>query len=150
MELAVAAAGAFMMEPRLAAGLKPTAVTGALAAGSRKLADGIAPPGGAAADGWKPLGEFRLRMDRAPSISSHEREIGPNAPLSSSDSIGEREWPPRQWDEFLLAAPPTAIGAEACSVLGGGGSAAPSSYRFKTWFGPCAVVSLEAGRRTAQ
>lgn len=100
-----------------------------------------------AATGWKPLGELRLRMLRATSQSSHERESG--KVISSSDSIGETEAcpRPRQW----VAPPPMAIGAELPLPLplgndgvradGGGGRPAPLSYRANTWSSPCASTS---------
>lgn len=82
--------------------------------------------GGAPAIGWKPLGEFRLRIERAPSMSSHERERG-NMFESSSDSIGDAPtWapPPRQ----CAALPPMEMGAEAAEV--GCGSAASAAALF--------------------
>ena len=108
--------------------------------GSEKAAGGgIEPP----QSGWKPFGELRLRMLRAPSMSSHDlrksdahtdatvkarlprivsgagggrrggrriahREMG-KALASSSDSIGDVEWPPRQ----CVMLPPIVMGADA-------------------------------------
>mmetsp|Transcript_18900 Transcript_18900/g.42243 ORF Transcript_18900/g.42243 Transcript_18900/m.42243 type:complete len:134 (-) Transcript_18900:438-839(-) len=78
---------------------------------------------------------------RAPSMSSHEREIG-NVD-SSSDSMGETPLLPPVSPPAL--APAMAIGAlweGIAGALAGGGKAVPLSYRFSTWFSPCASVSL--------
>mmetsp|Transcript_18903 Transcript_18903/g.42256 ORF Transcript_18903/g.42256 Transcript_18903/m.42256 type:complete len:201 (-) Transcript_18903:122-724(-) len=77
---------------------------------------------------------------RAPSMSSHEREIG-NVD-SSSDSMGETPLLPPVSPPAL--APAMAIGAlweGIAGALAGGGKAVPLSYRFSTWFSPCASVS---------
>ena len=107
---------------------------GSEAFGNEKAAGGGNPLLLPFASGWNPFGELRLRMLRATSQSSHERDSG-RAPLSSSDSMGDTEEaaPLRQWVELE---PPIAIGAEPAPVAavalraaagGGGGSAAPFS-----------------------
>jgi hypothetical protein len=61
--------------------------------------------------GWKDAGELRLRMERAPSMSSHERDMVTVSIVKvSSSSMGEEVIMP--WADIRLMA----MGVEVASV----------------------------------